>query len=77
MDEAKKEQVRKEAKKILDNFSKALDKVKAKKKEAKAEAGGYREEGEGVKGSEDFRERMFSNAPKKEGDYIIAEKKQW
>jgi Asp-tRNA(Asn)/Glu-tRNA(Gln) amidotransferase C subunit len=25
----------------------------------------------------DFRERMFKNAPKKEGDFILAEKKKW
>ena len=69
--------VRKQAKGILDSFSKALGKVKNRKKEIKKEAGGCRKEEEGRTGDADFRERMFANAPSKEGDCIAAEKKTW
>lgn len=73
-----KEEIRKEAKEILDNFSKSLNKVKFKEKKGKSDGNsGMREEKEGMKGSEDFRMRMFDNSPEKEGDYIIAEKKNW
>ena len=77
MEEKKKEEIKKEAKKILDDFSKALDKVKVKKKPSKKGVGGFREEGNGKETDMDFRDRMFDNAPEKESDYIIAEKKKW
>lgn len=77
MDDKKLEEIRKQAKGILDNFSKALEKVKIGKKEAKKEAGGFRDEEEGKKEGEDFRKRMFENAPNKDGDCIVAEKKTW
>ena len=67
----------KQAKDILDNFSKALDKVKTGKKEIKKSVGGFRDEEEGKAGDSDFRERMFANAPMTEGDCIVAEKKSW
>ncbi len=75
--EKKQAEIKKEAKEILDKFASALDKVKIKKKELKKPAGGYREEKEGMQGNPDFRNRMFENAPRKEGDCIIAEKKKW
>jgi len=75
--EAKKEEIRKEAKQILDKFANALEKVKLKEKKAKKEAGGYRYEGYGKKPNADFRKRMFENAPEKDDDCIIAEKKEW
>lgn len=75
--ERKREQIRKEAKIIIDNFSKALDKVKIKKKKGCAVVGGFREEGSGIGGNEIFRKIMFSNTPNKSGDSIIAEKKSW
>ncbi len=77
MDDKKREEIKKEAKKILDNFAKALDKVSVKKKALKKGVGGFREEGQGKGADEDFRERVFENAPNKDGDYIIAEKKKW
>ena len=77
IDERKREEIRKEAKRILDKFSKTLEKVSFKERDLKKKVGGFREEGEGLKSSEDFRKRMFENAPKKDGNYIIAEKKKW
>lgn len=72
-----REEIRLQAKGILDNFAASLEKVKIKKEKIKKPYGGYRKEGIGQKGNEDFRERMFANAPSKEGDCIIAEKKKW
>ncbi len=77
MDEKKREEIQNEAKKILAGFSKALEGVKFKEKALKERVGGFRQEGAGEQGNKDFRDRMFANAPEKEGDYIIAEKKKW
>lgn len=78
MDEAKKEEIKKEAKQILAKFAKSLESVKLKAKTGKKEAGGFREERESLQaGDADFRKRMFDNAPNKDDDCIIAEKKEW
>ncbi len=78
MSEKEKEEIRREARKILDNFVFALEKVgKVKGKSFKRELGGFREEGKGEKCDDDFRKSMFSNAPEVRGDCIIAEKKKW
>lgn len=75
--EQKKKEIENEAREILSKFSKALQKVRLKEASLKEKAGGFREEGSGNSGDKDFRERMFENAPEKEGDCIIAEKKKW
>lgn len=75
--EEKREEIRKDARRVLDKFSKELGKVKIPKDNEEEECRGFREEGEGVKGDEDFRKRMFENAPEKDGDFIVAEKKKW
>jgi len=77
MDDAKREKIAKEAKEILDKFSKAIEAVKLKERERKTMIGGFREEGEGKMCDADFRVRMFQNAPEKDEDYIYAEKKTW
>ena len=77
MDDKRKAEIRKEAKELLDEFGKAIDKVDVAKKDLKKEVGGFRKEGQGKKSSAEFRQRMFDNAPQKEGDYILAEKKNW
>lgn len=77
IDEKKKAEVAEEARQILKKFAASLEKVKFKEKAKKKEVGGFRKEGPGVKGSEDFRKRMFENAPNKDEDCIIAEKKEW
>ena len=73
----KRAEIQKQAKQILESFSKALAKVKLEKKEFKKEVGGFREEEQGLKSDADFRKRMFENVPNKEGDCIIAETKKW
>jgi len=77
MNEKQKQKIQKEARQILDKFSRELDKVKYEgaKKEEKSES--HREEGEGKKGDDDFRKRMFKNAPKHNDECIIVEKGSW
>lgn len=77
MNEEQKEIVRKEARGILDKFAKSLEKVKVSDTKKEVKGDGMRKEGEGLNGDEDFRKRMFENAPHKEGDCIIAEKGAW
>ena len=69
--------IQKEAREVLRKFEDALSKVKVTEKELKREVGGFREEGLGEGADSDFRKRMFENAPHKEGDFIISEKKKW
>ncbi len=77
MDEKKREEIKKEAKQILEKFAKSLENVKFKEKAGKKEVGGFREEAEPAKSNEDFRKRIFENAPNSDEDFIIAEKKEW
>jgi len=71
------EKIRSEARRILDKFGKSLSKVKFKEKDLKIKEGGFREEGSGSECDSEFRERMFSNAPEREDNFIVAEKKKW
>lgn len=71
------EVIRKQAKKILDDFAKTLDKVKFKEVEFKKEVGGFRNETNIVQTDGEFRKIMFENAPKVEDDCIVAETKKW
>ena len=73
-----KEEIKKQAKEIMDKFSNKLSKVDEKLSEPFIEREECeREEGEGKESNSDFRERMFENAPRKNKDFIIAEKKKW
>ena len=71
------DKIRAEARRILDKFGKSLSVVKFKEKDLKIKEGGFREEGSGSECDSEFREKMFANAPEKEGNYIVAEKKKW
>ncbi|MBU2053133.1 MAG: hypothetical protein ABIJ14_02255 [Nanoarchaeota archaeon] len=75
--EKEKEDIRKQAKRIMDDFSNKLSKVNGEMKEPLIE----REKGERVENigmcSNIDREIMFSNAPSKNKDFIIGEKKSW
>jgi hypothetical protein len=77
MDEKKREEIRVGAKRILDNFNSSINSVKFSEKKGKKEVGGFRKQGEGMDGNKEFRERLFANAPHKDGDFIIAETKKW
>ncbi|MFH1325470.1 MAG: hypothetical protein ABIH49_01715 [archaeon] len=72
-----REEIKKETKRILDDFSAKLGKV-GKVSESLVERKEFeREEGEGTECDEDFRKRFFENAPNKKGDFILGEKKGW
>jgi Asp-tRNA(Asn)/Glu-tRNA(Gln) amidotransferase C subunit len=77
MEEQQKEAIRKQAEKILDKFGKSLESVKLKEKKTDNKVGGFRKEGKGIITNPEFRKRMFANAPDKNDDFIIAEKKSW
>lgn len=68
--EKEKEEIRQEAKALLEKFAKALDKVKFKEKDLKSGIGGFREEGEGEEAEEDFRKTMFENFRIKDSDSV-------
>lgn len=75
--EKEKQEIQKQARGIMDSFSKELMRVKDKIKDFSLEREeSEREEGRGEKCEMD-REIMFENAPKKDDDSIIAEKGEW
>jgi Asp-tRNA(Asn)/Glu-tRNA(Gln) amidotransferase C subunit len=72
-----KEDIKKEAEQIMNSFSKKLETVSDKVSEAVVERPECeRQEGKS-KGAKIDRKIMFSNAPKKNEDFIIAEKGGW
>ncbi len=74
--EKEKEEIKKQAKKIMDDFSKKISKVDKKLKDIAIE----REQDEREEGKENCeidRKTMFSNAPSKNKDFIIVEKGRW
>jgi len=74
--EKEKEEIKKQAKKLLDNFASKLKKIKTK--EQLYESGeGMREQGEPWNSDEEFRNLMFDNAPFTEDDFLVAEKGGW
>ncbi len=76
--EKEKQEIQAQAKQIMDNFSEKLSKIKDSLEDSSVEAEfGERVEEEG-KSNENFsKELMFKNAPNKDRDFIIAEKKSW
>ena len=73
---SEQEAIKRQAEKIMDEFGKALSNVGEKDYRGIKRKEQTREEGI-VKKTNDFRKRMFDNAPRKEGDYIEAEKGGW
>ena len=78
LSEKEREEIRKQVKTILDSFSTKLSKIgKGERKESFIE----REKSERLEGGEQdksfSKETMFNNAPEKNKDFIIAEKKKW
>jgi len=80
MDEKTKQEIKNKAKEILDNFSRALEKQKIpeiennviREKHSRPE----QKQSKNIDNFE-FRKIMFENAPQKNKDFIIAEKKHW
>jgi len=75
--EEEREEIRKEAKRILDDFSKKLASLKLKDVVLQDKENLGRIEGSGTTPDSGFKERMFANAPNKNKDAILAEKKKW
>ena len=77
--EEEREKIKNQAKEIMEGFSEKLEKVKSKIPEPLIERKEFeRMEKSSTKNVEtDFRKRMFENAPNKNKDFIIAEKKKW
>ena len=76
--EKEKEEIKKQAKGIMDSFSKKLSAIKEEVSEPIIEREKFeREEGAGENCDYDFRRRVFENAPNKNEDFILTEKKRW
>ncbi|MBN2454807.1 Asp-tRNA(Asn) amidotransferase GatCAB subunit C [Candidatus Woesearchaeota archaeon] len=71
------EEIRKEAKKIMDEFVKALEKVKEGEEDVGFELEEDMRSPEAKEKESGFKERMLENAPKKKDGFVVAEKKQW
>ena len=68
--------IEKEAKEILDKFADALGKVKTEEDFHVDREEFEREEGKN-KPCEGLKEDLLKNAPKKNKDFIVAEKRSW
>jgi predicted Asp-tRNA(Asn)/Glu-tRNA(Gln) amidotransferase subunit C len=71
-----KKKVEKEAKQMLDNFAKALSKVKTNEEDHYIDREDF-ERVEGGDSCEGFKSKLLGNAPEKDDDFIIAEKGAW
>jgi len=74
--EEEKEEIRKNAKKLLDEFSSKIDEIKIKEEKEDSKEN-LRKEGNGWKTDENFREILAENAPEFDDNLIIAEKGAW
>ena len=77
VDEKLKKEVKKKAKEILDDFSKALEGIEDKKLLSAVERDKQVREESKVSCDKEFRKLFFENVPEKEGDFVLAEKKKW
>ena len=71
------EDILKQAKKIMDEFVSALDKVKVKEKFGAQRELQTRVPAKDCADSAEFRKRIFKNAPKIKDEYFMMEKKEW
>ncbi len=70
------EKITQEAKELMDEFSEALDKISLEE-DIGIERDDQVRDPKLEKLDEQFRGIMFDNAPNKDSDFIIAEKKKW
>ena len=77
--EKEKKDISKQAKKIMDSFSKKLSKIDSKKLKEPLIERAECERGENNEAEPNKIDKaiMFENAPNKNSDFIIAEKKGW
>jgi len=74
--EKEKEKIKQDSKKLLNEFSSKLGKIKTKQTHFQNETG-TRDEGTGWKTDPEFRDTIFTNAPFVKDDCIVAEKGGW
>jgi len=72
-----KAKIEKEAKGLLDKFARALEKVDTKEEEFFVEREEFERSEVNSEGCEGFKESLLANAPKKDEDFVIAEKGEW
>ena len=78
VDEEERKRIKEQARKIMDSFSEKLADIDKKVKEPVIERKEFsRAESKANECAKEFRESMFENAPKKNKDFIIAEKRSW
>lgn len=79
LSEKDRQDIEKNAKKVLDNFANALKQVDESSEEANVEREEFsrKENNKECEADSEFRDIMFENAPIKKGDFIKAEKKKW
>jgi len=73
----REDEIKKEAKQILDKFAKALSKVKETPDFYVEREEDRRKEGDGSKGEKEFIDGVFENAPATKGKCFLAEKGGW
>ena len=74
--ESEKEEIKRDSKKLLDEFSSKIQKIKVSEKHFEKDSG-MREEGTPWDSDSNFKELMFQNAPFVDDDCIVAEKGAW
>lgn len=76
--EKEKKEIKQQAKNIIEDFSKQLSKLNKNVKEPTIERKIQERKEKNPRESDiEFRKKMFANAPNKNENFIIAEKKQW
>ena len=66
-----------QAQEIMDNFFEAMKDIEVEEDFIAPASQSYREESEGKKGDEEYKERFLKNAPHSKGDAIVANKGSW
>jgi hypothetical protein len=75
--ESEKEGIKVEAQALLKRFGDRLAKLDLKEPIVNSKESGMRRMGKNTVSVSGFREKIFANAPQKEGNFIIAERKKW
>jgi len=70
------EQIKKQAKQIIDNFVSALEKIEVEEEVVERQED-RRQEKEPVESDSDFRKIMLENSPETKNECIVAEKGKW
>ena len=75
--EKEKQEIKQQAKHLLEKFGSKLEKIKTKHKIGFGKNSGTREEGDGWSTDKEFRDLMLLNAPFTDDDFVVAEKGGW